>query len=124
VRTTVNLPDPLIVQARRRASETGRTLTAFVADAVRETVARRREGPNQPPVRLTTSGGSGLQPGVDLDDSAAAQHLMDETDAADVAALALESGCEWVTTDRNYSRFPGLARRHPLKPGPGTGAPA
>jgi predicted nucleic acid-binding protein len=40
------------------------------------------------------------------------------------AALALESGCEWVTTDRDYSRFPGLAWRHPLKPGPGTGAPA
>ena len=40
------------------------------------------------------------------------------------AALALESGCEWATTDRDYSRFPGLAWRHPLKPGPGAGAPA
>jgi hypothetical protein len=83
MRTTVNLPDPLIVQARRRASETGRTLTAFIADAVRESLARRREGPNQPPVRLTTFRGSGLQPGVDLDDSAALQDLMDGTDAAD-----------------------------------------
>lgn len=24
------------------------------------------------------------------------------------AALAVESGCEWVTTDRDYARFPGL----------------
>lgn len=24
------------------------------------------------------------------------------------AALAIESGCEWVTTDRDYARFPGL----------------
>ena len=30
------------------------------------------------------------------------------------AALALETGCEWVTTDRDYARFPGLRWRHPL----------
>jgi hypothetical protein len=32
-----------------------------------------------------------------------------------LAALAIESGCEWVTTDRDYSRFPGLRVRHPLQ---------
>ncbi len=31
-----------------------------------------------------------------------------------LAALAIESGSEWVTTDRDYSRFPGLKWRHPL----------
>ena len=31
-----------------------------------------------------------------------------------LAALAIESGTEWVTTDRDYSRFPGLRWRHPL----------
>ena len=82
MRTTINLSDPLLAQARRRAAETGRTLTAFIADAVRESLARRREGPNQPPVCLTTFRGSGLQPGVDLDDSAALQDLMSGTDAA------------------------------------------
>lgn len=35
-----------------------------------------------------------------------------------LAALAIESGSELVTTDRDFSRFPGLAWRHPL----GTGA--
>jgi hypothetical protein len=40
------------------------------------------------------------------------------------AALALESGCEWATTDRDYSRFVGLSWRHPWKPNPGTPAPA
>ncbi|MGH3715695.1 MAG: type II toxin-antitoxin system VapC family toxin [Micromonosporaceae bacterium] len=29
------------------------------------------------------------------------------------AALAIESGCEWVTFDRDYSRFPGLRWSHP-----------
>lgn len=30
------------------------------------------------------------------------------------AALAIEHGCEWVTTDRDLARFPGLRWRHPL----------
>jgi hypothetical protein len=30
------------------------------------------------------------------------------------AAVAIESGTEWVTTDRDYARFPGLRWRHPL----------
>lgn len=31
-----------------------------------------------------------------------------------LAALAIESGCEWVTTDGDYARFAGLRRRNPL----------
>lgn len=31
-----------------------------------------------------------------------------------LAALAIESGSEWVTTDRDFSRFPGLSWTHPL----------
>lgn len=31
-----------------------------------------------------------------------------------LAALAIESGCEWITTDRDYARFPQLSWRHPL----------
>ncbi len=30
-----------------------------------------------------------------------------------LAALAIESGCEWITTDRDYSRFDGLRWRLP-----------
>lgn len=29
------------------------------------------------------------------------------------AAMAIEAGCEWVTLDRDYSRFPGLKWRPP-----------
>jgi uncharacterized protein len=32
-----------------------------------------------------------------------------------LAAMAIESGCEWITTDRDYSRFRGLRWRHPLQ---------
>jgi len=31
-----------------------------------------------------------------------------------LAALAIDSGSEWITTDRDFSRFPGLKWRHPL----------
>ena len=36
--------------------------------------------------------------------------------AAYHAALAIEHGCEWITVDADFSRFPGLRWRHPLKP--------
>lgn len=32
-----------------------------------------------------------------------------------LAAMAIEHGCEWITTDGDFARFPGLRRRHPLK---------
>jgi uncharacterized protein len=31
-----------------------------------------------------------------------------------LAAIAIESGSEWITTDRDHARFPGLRWRHPL----------
>lgn len=30
------------------------------------------------------------------------------------AALAIESGCDWITTDGDYARFPGLSWRSPF----------
>jgi uncharacterized protein len=30
------------------------------------------------------------------------------------AALAIESGSEWITADHDFARFPGLRWRHPL----------
>jgi hypothetical protein len=32
-----------------------------------------------------------------------------------LAALAIESGSEWITTDRDYARFRNLRWRHPLE---------
>ena len=33
------------------------------------------------------------------------------------AALAIEWGCEWITLDRDYARFPGLKWQVPAPPG-------
>jgi len=32
-----------------------------------------------------------------------------------LAAIAIESGSEWISTDHGFSRFPNLRWRHPLK---------
>lgn len=31
-----------------------------------------------------------------------------------LAAMAIESGCEWISTDQDFSRFKGLRWRHPV----------
>lgn len=78
MRTTIHLPDPLLEKARRRALETGRTLTAVIEDALRKSLAEGRAGKETEPVRLTTFGGKGYRAGVDLDDGAALLDVMEE----------------------------------------------
>ena len=77
MRTTIDLPDDLLAKAKRAAAASKRPLRAVIEDALREALGRRRPAARSAPVTLTTYGGSGLQPGVDLDDSAALLDLMD-----------------------------------------------
>ena len=32
-----------------------------------------------------------------------------------LAAMAIEAGCEWISTDRDFCRFKGLRWRHPIQ---------
>ena len=77
MRTTVRLDDDLLREAKRHAAATGRTLTAVIEDALRETLCRRRQQGPRRRIKLRTVGGSGTQAGVDLDDSSALLDLMD-----------------------------------------------
>jgi hypothetical protein len=77
MRTTVRLDDDLLRDAKRHAAATGRTLTAVIEDALREALGRRRQQGSRRRIKLRTVGGSGTQPGVDLDDSSALLDLMD-----------------------------------------------
>jgi hypothetical protein len=62
--------------------ETGRTLTAVIEDALRQALAHR-DRPVPRGVKLPVSRSAGrLQPGVDLDDSAALLDLMESRDAS------------------------------------------
>ena len=81
MRTTVRLDDDLLRQAKRAAHEAGQTLTALLEESLRERLARHPKGKRRRRVKLVTFKGSGVQPGVDLDDSAALLDLMDEFDA-------------------------------------------
>lgn len=77
-RTTVRLPPDLLREAKTRAAERGTTLTRLIEDALRESLARDLHRPAEAEaVRLPTVGGSGLQPGVDLDDTASLLELME-----------------------------------------------
>lgn len=74
-RTTVRLPDELLRAAKRRAQQTGRTLTQLLEDSLR---AELQRSPAAARVRepLPTYGGHGLRPGVDLRDSSALEDAM------------------------------------------------
>ena len=77
MRTTIHLPDDLLVQAKHAAAASRRTLTKVIEDALREALARRKPRGRGQPVSLPVFGEGGLQPGVDLDDTAALLDAMD-----------------------------------------------
>jgi hypothetical protein len=75
MRTTITIPDDLLVEAKTRAAASGQTLNRVVEDALRMAFARRAAPVERP--ALPVHHGTGLMPGVDLDDSAALLDLMD-----------------------------------------------
>ncbi|HEY7214791.1 MAG TPA: DUF2191 domain-containing protein [Thermoanaerobaculia bacterium] len=67
MRTTISVDDRLGEAARARAHREGMSLSAFVARAIEEHLARQPAKTKAPPFRLVTVGGGGPRPGVDLD---------------------------------------------------------
>ena len=80
MRTTIRIDDQLLAEIKQLSAQTGQTLTSIIEDALRQMLARRQQIGERPPVKLITVSGNGLQPGVDLDDSAALLELMDASD--------------------------------------------
>ncbi len=76
-RTTVRLESHRLAEAKRVAAATGKTLTAVIEDALRESFSRRSEPRSRVKMTIPTFRGKGLQPGVNLDDSAALLELME-----------------------------------------------
>ena len=75
MRTTIDLPPDLLAAAKERAAREGRTLSDVVSDAIRGSFVRTARSETER-VELPTFGAGGVQPGVDLDDSAALLDLM------------------------------------------------
>lgn len=76
MRTTLNISDDLLAEAKVLAVRTHRSIGAVVDDALR--VLLRRDDAESPTASWTfpTSGAGGLQPGVNLDDSEALAQLL------------------------------------------------
>lgn len=80
MRTTIRLDDDLLARAKAYAAHSGRSLTRVIEDALR-VLLERAETPRQGrPFKMVTFKGAGLQPGVDLDDSAALLDRMESID--------------------------------------------
>ena len=80
MRTTIRLDEQLLTETKKYAVATGRSMTAVIEDALRQMLTKQKQLAERPPVYLTTVDGKGLQPGVDLDDSAALLELMEADD--------------------------------------------
>ena len=80
MRTTIRLDDHLLAQAKSLAAARGTTLTALIEDSLREVLARREAPRRRSKFCFPTFKGGGLQPGVDLDDSAALLDFMEGLD--------------------------------------------
>jgi hypothetical protein len=78
MRTTIQLDDDLLAQATKLASEKGCDLSHFIEETLRDKIAPAPPVALQSPVRLTTVGGHGVLPGVDLNSSAALLSLLEQ----------------------------------------------
>jgi hypothetical protein len=82
MRTTVDLPDELLTQARRRAADEGTTLTALLADGLRLRLTRQVPPSARRPLPVSRNGG-GMQPWIDPGSNAS---LLDAADGDGAAA--------------------------------------
>ncbi|MFT4035723.1 MAG: hypothetical protein QM679_09140 [Patulibacter sp.] len=76
MRTTLNLPDELVAQAREVAVREGTTLTALLTDGLRSRIGQSGAGPAPRPLPVL-AGGGGLQSWVDPTSNAS---LLDAAD--------------------------------------------
>ena len=92
-----NVTNPRIFE---RPSETAKAMEFVTALRDRPNAVRIAPGPRHWSIFQDLCRGEGVRGDVIPD--------------AWLAALAIEAGCEWITTDRGFQRFSGLSWRHPL----------
>lgn len=74
MRTTINISDDLLAEAKVLAARTHRSIGAVVDDALRVLLSRPAES-SSVPWSFPTGGAGGLQAGVNLDDKEALAEL-------------------------------------------------
>jgi hypothetical protein len=79
MRTTVDLSESLIQEAKLRAARRRTTVSAVIEDALRAAFVRDVTAAESIAIRVTTDpGGSGLRPGVSLDDNSSLLDVMED----------------------------------------------
>ena len=78
MRTTLRLNDVILKDAKKLALKRNISLTKLVEEALQEKLYRRAGSSHGRRVYLVTFKGNGLQPGIDLDDSAALLEVMED----------------------------------------------
>ena len=77
MRTTIRLDDQLLEMTKQYALTHGKTFTAIVEDALREKIMSSPAVIKQSSIKLITVSGKGVNPGIDLDDSASLLDIME-----------------------------------------------
>jgi hypothetical protein len=77
MRTTLSISDELLLAAKARARETGKTLGEVVEAALRRELAGSAGDDDRPQVPVFR-GGTGPRPGIDLSSNAALYEALDE----------------------------------------------
>lgn len=78
MRTTVNISDDLLAEAKVVAARTKRSLGEVIDDALRVSLNRGTGGVQESGWTFPTSGAGGLRAGVNLDDKEALADLLDD----------------------------------------------
>lgn len=78
MRTTINIDDQLLNYAKHLAVKQGITLARVIENALRELLAQQEAKIQaHQPTRLMTVSGTGVKPGIDLDNSRSLLDVMD-----------------------------------------------
>jgi len=79
MRTTISLDEVLLKRARRTALDRGISFNELVVTALRIELNRIPKSDQKKKIVLPTFRGNGVRPGIDLDDSASLEDIMNET---------------------------------------------
>jgi hypothetical protein len=78
MQTSIQLDDALVAEATKLACEEGCDLSHLIEETLRDRIALKPSVVPQPFLRLTTVGGEGVCPDVDLNNSASLLTLMEQ----------------------------------------------